>query len=136
MRSVTPDTNIYISALLWGGKPLRLLEMGLAGEVRLAISSGIMEETLEVLARKFELSPERLDRAKAYIRDCTVQVEPKQTLNVVEDDPDDNKIVECAVESASEAIITNDNVLLGMKQYQGIRMIKVGAFLREARGFH
>ena len=119
---------------MWGGKPQQLLEMGLAGEVRLFISDAIMDEMLEVLERKFKHPPERLAKEKAYIASCTVHVEPMQTLDVVKDDPDDNRIVECAVESASEAIITNDKDLLRMKSYQGIRMMKVYEFLREERG--
>jgi uncharacterized protein len=131
LRSVTPDSNIYISALNWGGKPLQLLEMALAGEVRLFISDAIMEETLEVLERKFNFSPERLQKTQAYIASCSVRVEPKVTLNVVEADPDDNRIVECAVESGSEQIITHDNDLLRMKEYKGIKIMKVAEFLRQ-----
>jgi putative PIN family toxin of toxin-antitoxin system len=131
LRSVTPDSNVYISALLWDGKPERVLEMGLAGEVRLFISDAIMEETPGVLEEKFQLSPSKLQRAKEYITRCTVRVVPKIRLDVVPGDPDDNRIVECAVHSRSEAIITSDNDLLRMKEYQGIRMVKVLDFLRE-----
>ena len=67
MRSVTPDTNLYVSALIWGGKPQQLLEMALAGEVRLFISDVIMEEMVEVLETKFKHSPKRLAREKEYI---------------------------------------------------------------------
>jgi len=53
-----------------------------------------------------------------------------QTLDVVKDDPDDNRILECAAESGSEAIITHDNDLLRMGSYQGIKMMTVAEFLR------
>ena len=64
MRSVTPDTNLYVSALIWGGKPQQLLEMALAGKVRLFISDAIMDEMLEVLETKFEHLPKRLAETK------------------------------------------------------------------------
>jgi len=136
VRSVTPDTNLYVSALIWGGKPQQLLEMALAGEVRLFISDVIMEEMVEVLETKFKHSPKRLAREKEYISKCTVRVVPQIRLDVVPGDPDDNRIVECAVHSRSEAIITNDGDMLRMKRYQGIRMLKVHEFLRQgpARG--
>ena len=136
MRSGTPDTNLYVSALIWGGKPQQLLEMALAGEVRLFISDAIMEEMVEVLETKFKHSPKRLAREKEYISKCTVRVVPKIRLDVVPGDPDDNRIVECAVHSRSEAIITNDGDLLRVKSYHGIRMLKVHEFLRQgpARG--
>ena len=60
---------------------------------------------------------------------CTVRCVPKIKLNVVPSDVDDNKIVECAVHSRSVAIITNDNDLLRMKEYKGIRTVKVHEFL-------
>ena len=110
--------------------------MALAGEVRLFISDAIMEEMVEVLETKFKHSPKRLAREKEYISKCTVRVVPKIRLDVVPGDQDDNRIVECAVHSRSEAIITNDGDLLRMKRYQGIRMLKVHEFLRQgpARG--
>ena len=60
MRAVTLDSNLYISALIWGGKPQQLLEMALARKVRLFISDAIMDEVLEVLETKFNHSPKRL----------------------------------------------------------------------------
>jgi len=60
-----------------------------------------------------------------------VRCVPQIKLKVVTSDPDDDKIIECAVHSRSEAIITNDKDLLRMKEYQGIKMMKVHEFLRE-----
>lgn len=134
MRSVTPDSNLYISALIWGGKPQQLLEMALAGKVRLFISDAIMDEMMEVLETKFNHSPRRLALEKEYIGKCTVRCVPKIKLEVVPSDPDDNRIVECAVHSRSEAIITHDKDLRRMKEYQGIRMMKVHEFMREEWG--
>ena len=131
MRSVTPDSNVYISALLWDGKAERLLEMGLERKVRLFVSDPILEETLGVLEEKFGLSPAKLQRAKDYIQRCAVRCAPKIKLNVVKDDADDNKILECAVHSRSEAIITNDGDLLRMKSFRGIKIMKVHEFLRD-----
>ena len=97
MRAVTPDTNLYVSALIWGGKLQALLEMALARKVRLFISDAIMDEMMEVLAEKFNHSPKRLALEKEYVQRCTVRCVPKIKLSVVKDDPDDNKILECAV---------------------------------------
>ena len=77
--------------------------MALAGKVRLFISDAIMDEMLEVLETKFKHSPKLLAREKEYIGKCTVRVVPKIKLDAVTSDPDDNRIVECAVHSRSEA---------------------------------
>ena len=55
-------------------------------------------------------------------------------LDVVRDDPDDNRIVECAVEAGSEAIVTHDNDLLRLGSFRGIQIMKVGAFLHRMPG--
>ena len=49
----TADSNIYVSAILFGGKPMALLKLGLSRRIRLFISDDILDETLEVLREKF-----------------------------------------------------------------------------------
>jgi uncharacterized protein len=133
VRRVTLDSNVYINALKFGGKPQQLLELARNGEIEVAISDAILDEFTGVLRDKFKWSEGRLRDLREEIGTFTLRVEPKQVLDVVKDDPDDNRIVECAVESGSERIITHDNDLLRMKEYQGIRMMKVHEFLREER---
>ena len=50
---VTADTNIYISALNYNGPPRAFLELAVDGEVRLALSSEILDEIEATLRRKF-----------------------------------------------------------------------------------
>ncbi len=47
---------------------------------------------------------------------------PKKTINATSD-PDDNRIVECAVEAGSDIVISNDRSLLRLKHYQGVQMM-------------
>ena len=94
---VTLDTNIYVSALQFGGKPMQLLQMGLEGELDIAISQPILDETLRVLRENFGWSDEDLRDAEAAISAATYRVAPTETLDVVEADPTDNRILECAV---------------------------------------
>jgi putative PIN family toxin of toxin-antitoxin system len=132
VQRLTLDTNILISAVAFGGNPARLLEKALVGEVEIFISDEIMAEFSRVIRRpKFGFDAERIAEAQAYIKKCTKRVEPQMRLDVVPDDPDDNRIVECAVESGSEKIITHDKDLLRMGSYQGIEMVMVHEFLRE-----
>jgi predicted nucleic acid-binding protein len=56
---------------------------------------------------------------------------PTEALDVVKDDPDDNRIVECAVASGSDCIVTGDNHLLRLGEYAGIKMVRVGDFLQQ-----
>jgi putative PIN family toxin of toxin-antitoxin system len=103
VRPVTLDSNIYISALKFGGQPLRILPMATAGEIEIAISEPIIAEVVRVLGDKFEWPLERLAQAERTMRKIGLMVTPTQKLNVVRSDADDNAIVECAVASGSEA---------------------------------
>jgi predicted nucleic acid-binding protein len=55
---ITVDTNIYISAFKFGRKPMELLEMAARGEIEIAVSQEIIDETLGVLRDKFAFSRE------------------------------------------------------------------------------
>jgi putative PIN family toxin of toxin-antitoxin system len=134
VRRVTLDTNIYISALEFGGEPLLVLDMAIAGEIEVAISGPIVAEIERVLETKFGWQPQDILDAKVLVLTTGKWVEPKQTLDVVKEDPDDNRIVECAVEAGSQSIITHDKDLLRMGSYEGIKMMKVAEFLREEEG--
>ena len=63
MIKVTADTNIYLSALNFGGKPQQLLELARAGKIELAISNAIITEMSRILYNKFHW--DRVDVAEA-----------------------------------------------------------------------
>jgi hypothetical protein len=64
---VTADSNIYVSALRFGGNPLTRLEMALDAQIELAISDAILNETVGILCDKFHRTPEQLQGDEAYI---------------------------------------------------------------------
>ena len=129
MRRITIDTNLYVSAFQFGGKPAALWQMVMDGEIEVAISQPIIDETVRILRDKFNWDTAGLENVKALLRRYGQFVVPGEKLNVVPRDADDNSIVECAVASGSEAIITGDKDLLSLKEYAGIKMVKVGEFL-------
>ncbi len=131
---VTLDTNIYVSALHFGGKPMQLLQMGLEGELDIAISQPILDETLRVLREKFGWSDDDLRDAEAAISAATYRVARMETLDVVQADAADNRIVECAVASSSETIVSGDRHLLALGQFRGISVLRVGDFLLRRMG--
>ena len=130
MLRVAADTNIYVSALIFGGPPLRLLEMALASEIQLVISQPLLEELGDVLGRKFHLSSDRLARSMAYVKACTELVSPSKTLSIVMDDPDDDRVLECAQAGLANFIVTGDKHLLRLQQVEGRRIVRVAEFLQ------
>ncbi len=126
---VTADSNIYVSAILFGGKPLTLLKLGHSRRVRLFISDEIIDETLGVLREKFKRSRERVIVAEEFIRTCTYEVAPTERLNDVPDDEDDNRVLECAIAGGCEYVVTGDTDLLRIGSYRDIEIVRVSEFL-------
>jgi putative PIN family toxin of toxin-antitoxin system len=128
--AVTLDTSFYIGALNSRGGGSRLLSMALAGEVRVDISEPIVTETLRVLRKTFGWDGYRINHLKQTLSRITNQVAPEQTLDVIKEDPSDNRILECAAEAGSDYIVTWDKDLLRLERYGKARIVTVPVFLR------
>jgi putative PIN family toxin of toxin-antitoxin system len=132
---VTADTNILVSGLNFsGGKPFAFLELAREGKISLAVSDAILDEMADVLVRKFDFSPERVGRARSFITGMARVVMPAVRLDVVKDDPDDNKVLECASAAGSDFIVTGDKDLLRLGRYDAIRIMTVADFLKQGIG--
>ena len=55
-------------------------------------------------------------------------------LSIIKEDPDDDRILECAVSAGAEYIVTGDKDLLRLKQYDSIRIVNVADFLDVVQG--
>jgi hypothetical protein len=127
---VVLDTNVLISAILFGGKPRQILEKAIRGEIRLCLSEPILEELKGVLQRsKFDYSPEMIQFILTELMSIADFVNPSETLNVVLEDSEDNRILECAVEAKVNYIISGDLHLLKLNRYRNIEVLNVAAFL-------
>lgn len=50
-------------------------------------------------------------------------------INLIKDDPQDNKFLECALEGKAKFIISGDDHLLALKEYGQILIVTPAAFL-------
>jgi uncharacterized protein len=107
--------------------------MAAASEIEVVVSDPIIAEVFRVLSDKFTWSPDQLQQAERTIRRLSETVTPTEHLNAVVADPDDNRIIEAVVAGGCEAIITGDNDLLRLKEYAGIKMLRVSDFLDRGR---
>lgn len=129
MILATADSNIYVSALQFGGIPLEFLDAARSGAFQLAISEALLVEIRGVLLKKFHWSEEILDEGLANLRDFTLLATPTQTLRIIAEDPDDDRVIECAVASSSQYIVSGDKHLLRLVRYENIQIVKVSEFL-------
>lgn len=129
MIRATLDSNIYISGLAFSGKPRRLLDMAAEGEFETAISDPIIAEVQRVLQQKCGWIETRAVEAIAAMAEFTKHVAPTERTDAVPSDPDDNRILECAVAAGSEVIVTGDLDLLRLGSFRGIAIETAADFL-------
>jgi uncharacterized protein len=117
VRSLTLNSNVYVSGLNFGGEPLRLLNMARLGEIRLDVSAPVLDEVERVLCKEFRWAPADAKEIRAEIERFANVITPSESLNVVKADPDDDKIVECAAAARSDYIVTGDKHLLKLRKW-------------------
>jgi putative PIN family toxin of toxin-antitoxin system len=125
------DTNILVSALVFpGGRGEAALRRIVEEQDQIVISKPILDELLGILGRKFARDAEELAHAAVFLSELGTMVKPRQRLRVVKDDPD-NRILECAIAGRADAIVTGDKALLGLREYQGVRILSLRDYLEE-----
>ena len=129
-KKIIIDTNNLMSALGWGGKSRILFQRVTKGEFELIVSIKQLVEIKRVLNYpKLKFTQDQINRFLAILSKCATFIETKLMLDVVRD-KNDNMLLEAAIESESKYIITGDNDLLTLKEYNGIKIITVSDFLR------
>lgn len=128
---VVIDTNVYISALMFGGLPGSLLQLAFSKSFVTVISSLLLDELDEKLRLKFEISTKDAALIRAKLESIAEFVRPEMVLHVIEDDPDDDRVLECALAGEANYIVTGDRHLLKLGIYEGVTIITVRQFLEE-----
>ncbi|MGI8644253.1 MAG: putative toxin-antitoxin system toxin component, PIN family [Thermomicrobiales bacterium] len=133
---VVADTNMIISALLIPDSVAAdILRLWRSGSFDLVVSEPLLAEFHGVALRphiriRHGLSDEGLNEFFAVIRRHSIVVVPRQSIRVVTADPDDNKIIECAVAGQADVIVTGDKKhLLPLGSYEGIPIVSPAALL-------
>ena len=93
-------------------------------DAKIFITKEILEEFSEVLQRDFKFNEKEINKIIEKILGFAVIFETKSKFDVVKEDPDDNKVLECAFDSGSEYIISYDTHLLKIKEFRNIKIIK------------
>ena len=133
MKRVVLDTNIYISALVFGGAAQRVLESLDTGGFVVCVSQPIVDEVMGVLRRKFGWTPAQLDYALPPLWKRAVMVTPAGRITVSVD-PDDNRILECARAARADIVITGDDHLLRLEHFEGAAIVSPRVFLSRRQG--
>jgi putative PIN family toxin of toxin-antitoxin system len=134
MLKTVLDTNVLVSALLSeAGIPNQVLrQAGLT--YQLFISNEILEEAEEVLHRprireRGQLTEDRIRQFLAILQTVAGIVPNPPSLQVIEDDPDDNIILGCALGAQADYLVSGDMHLKRLGSYEGIRIVSPSEFL-------
>jgi len=124
------DTNVLVSAAVFGGNCARIVEMVGKKQLENVISFHIISEFSKVLEKKLELDEFEIKKVLRPIIKSSNIIETKRNLEVLSYGPD-NRILECAVVGEADYIITGDKKhLLKLNEYEGIKIVSPREFLK------
>ena len=124
------DTNIYVSALFWKqGNPHRIIQKGIDEEIEIFASEEIIEELRKILKRDFNENDKLIKRQINFLLLFVDTAEINQKIEIVKEDADDNKIIECAIASNAKFIVSGDNHLLKIRKFRDIKIVSPKEFL-------
>lgn len=127
---VVPDTNLFIGARFNPrSASARILDLCLKGRCRALFSDKVKSEVRSMLGR-VGCDGEFGSRVKRLLKEAE-EVEVREELPLLMEDPDDNKLLNCALWGEADYLITNDRHLLKFREYLGVRIRKPSEFLKE-----
>ncbi len=114
---IVPDTNVVVSALIWGGTPFRLIQAASAGDIELYTSPVLLAELREVLSRAHlaeRLTEQRssVEEAVGLYGELAIRLSPLETPRVVPGDADDDHVIALAVAARAHLIVSGDKAHL------------------------
>lgn len=125
---VVLDTNVVVSALLWGGTPYRLIEAAVAGEIELFTSPALLAELVDVLGRehiapKIEEHETSVEAVAILYGRLAKLAFPQSALPAVLGDPDDDRVIAAALAASADLLVSGDHGVLAIREHQGIRIV-------------
>jgi len=130
MIKVVIDTNVFISSF-FGGNPKKIIDLWKKGEIKLCLSREIVDEYVEVLKRLgLQNEGELQELLNTFSEGHNIIFSATTpSLKIIEQDPDDNMFIECAVALGCSHIISGDKHLKQVKNYMGIKIVNSKKFL-------
>lgn len=130
MIKIVCDTNVYISAFLFGGKPEEVIAIARNNEIELLISEDILAEVADVLKKKFGWTDEQISFTLDELRSIANLIIPDTRLKVIKNDETDNRFLECALAGGAKYLVTGDTRhLQPLKEFKGIQILSPADFL-------
>ena len=121
------DTNVILAGFITHGASAELVEHCLIQHT-VCLSPFILGEVEDKLLNKFNFPPIKVTDLLRFLRHQGEIIEPAHLPAPACRDPDDDMVLATAVAAQADCIVTGDNDLLDLKQYNGIPIMKPAAF--------
>lgn len=131
---VVIDTNVWISGLVFGGRPGEILQLFVDDRVQVVISEELISELRRKILQKFPLFTPKFKLLGASLRLDAEMVRLGNQIVRISRDPNDNMFIETALAGACDFIISGDKDLLVLKHVQHIRIVTPNEFLELFQG--
>jgi putative PIN family toxin of toxin-antitoxin system len=128
---VVIDTNLFVSSF-FGGNPRKMIDLWKQGKIILCLSKEILNEYIDVLQRVgLKDEDEIKELLSLFAKGMNIVFTAKTPrITAVENDPDDDKFIGCAVALRAEVIITGDKAFRKVGEYMEIKILTPQEFLR------
>lgn len=117
------DTNVLVAAAFKNGLSRQILNKAIDQELDLILSEDILSELSAKLSAKFHWKDQDIHIYIETLREAATIITPTTKLPILTRDPGDNKILETSVEGQVDLIVSIDQDLLKIKDYQGIAIV-------------
>lgn len=133
------DTNIWLSGIFWKGEASRVVESCINKKVEIIITNEILSEIIDVLNKELKFQ-KFIENRKQSVEDLirtilsfSTLIKTTSKIDLIKDHPQDNIILEAALDGNSNYIISYDNHILNMFEFREIKIITPKEFLELIR---
>lgn len=126
------DSNVFFSAIVFGGIIEEILNAANNREIYLYTSNTLLLELARILKEKAGWEDYKVNYTISGLKDLCFVVNPKVKVKIIKTDESDNRVLECASESGADYIVTGDKKhILPLKKFKGIPILSPRDFLSQ-----
>jgi len=123
---VVLDTNVFISGIFWEGNFCsQIINAWKEKKFYLVSSIELIEELIKTLKYfKIQMLEEIIEEWRNLIISNSILVECSNKIDIIKEDPEDNRFLEAAIAGKADLIVSQDKHLLNLKEYDNIKILK------------